>query len=189
MNEKKETSVAVAGVRSREAPLLSAYAVKVSRGFTLVELMTVVAIVGILGSIAIPSYHQYIIRTRVIEALLASGSPRYLVFDVAQSGRSTPAGYAATFTPPPATTNVASVAVNPVNGVITVTTTVRAGSGSIVLSPYTGTNTGLPNATAPFVPPAGAMKWQCMSAGATSIVVGIAPGTLPSRYTPPECRT
>ena len=150
--------------------------------------MIVVSIIGILVSLAIPTYHQYSIRTRVVEGLVASTTAKNAVLEIAQSGRTTAAGYLTAFTAPTATTNVASVAIDPATGVITFVTTVRAGAGSIVLSPYTGINTGLPNATLAFTPPAGQIKWQCMSLGSTSIVTGVAPGTLPSRYAPPECR-
>ncbi len=59
---------------------------------------------------------------------------------------------------------------------------------TLALSPYIGTGTGLPNATAAFAPPGDVIKWQCMAAGATTIVAGISRGTLPASYTPADCR-
>ena len=43
--------------------------VKVSRAFSLIELMIVIAIIGILAAIAVPAYNSYVVRARVVEAL------------------------------------------------------------------------------------------------------------------------
>jgi type IV pilus assembly protein PilA len=162
--------------------------VEPQRGFTLIELMMVVAIIGILASVALPAYSQYAVRTRVTEGLVSAGTAKTRVAEILQSGQATPAGYTATFVAPAATANVASVAINPVTGVITMMTTAQAGGGSVVLSPYTGAGTGLPNPTVTFPPPIGQVNWQCMAAGTPSLVAGVSPGTLPRRLAPPECR-
>lgn len=167
---------------------VSMTAFKAQTGFTLIELMMVVAIIGILASVAIPMLGQYTIRTRVTEGLVSAGTARTRVAEILQSGHATPAGYAAAFVAPAPTANVASVAINPLTGVVTMMTTSQAGGGSVVLSPYTGANTGLPNPTVPFPPPVGQVNWQCMAAGTPSVVVGVLPGTLPRRFAPPECR-
>lgn len=158
-------------------------------GFTLIEVMMVVAIIGILASIAVPSYLEYVIRARVSEGLALTSAAKLHVTEVASSGRGSAAGYAAHFVSPATTQNTTSIAIAPITGVITVTTTARAGGGTIVLSPYFGVNTVLPNATAAtFPPPASQVNWQCMAAGATSIVAGRPTGSLSRRFTPPDCR-
>ncbi|MEP3561965.1 MAG: prepilin-type N-terminal cleavage/methylation domain-containing protein [Marinobacter sp.] len=54
---------------------------KASKGFTLIELMIVVAIIGILATFAIPSYHSYAIRAKLTEPLQAIASAKPAVFD------------------------------------------------------------------------------------------------------------
>lgn len=60
------------------------------RGFTLIELMIVVAIIGIIASIAMPNFRSYAIRTKVSEAMLAMTHCRTLISEVYQSAESPP---------------------------------------------------------------------------------------------------
>jgi type IV pilus assembly protein PilA len=64
---------------------------RAQQGFTLIELMIVVAIIGILAAIALPAYQDYTIRAKMSEVVLAASACRTTVTEVYQTGGTQPA--------------------------------------------------------------------------------------------------
>ncbi|WP_318841027.1 pilin [Noviherbaspirillum aerium] len=113
----------------------------VQKGFTLIELMIVVAIIGILAAVALPAYQDYTIRSRVTEGLTMASSIKNLVAENYQTDPATTA-LCAGFTAPAATTNLASAACATGTGIVTVTMTATAGGAVITMTPTMPTTAG-----------------------------------------------
>jgi len=140
------------------------------KGFTLIELMIVVAIIGILAAIAIPAYQDYIIRARVTEGLNLASAAETTVAENAENGAS---NLTLGWTPPSSTANVSTVAVDGTSGVITVTYTSLARGVSLTMTPSVG---GVAYTTADGVP-SDAITWKCQVVNASD-----------DRYVPSNCR-
>src|SRR5664279_2795664 len=65
---------------------------QIQQGFTLIELMIVVAIIGILAAVALPAYQDYTKRAKVTEVILAASGCRTSITEVFQSATALPAG-------------------------------------------------------------------------------------------------
>ena len=155
------------------------------KGFTLIELMIVVAIIGILAAVALPAYQDYTVRAKVTEGLSLASSAKTAVAENAANG--TP--YASGWTQPTTTKNVSGITIDTAAGFITITYTAAAGGGTLILTPLNGAAAfagGTASSTT--VPSAGSVAWICKANPTTSTLPG-GVGTLNSKYAPASCRT
>ncbi|MBL8308373.1 MAG: pilin [Rubrivivax sp.] len=151
---------------------------RVQQGFTLIELMIVVAIIGILAAVALPAYKEYTVKAKVSEVILAASQCRTAVAEAYQTGGASSPGANGwgCESASQSTKYVASVATN-ADGVITVTSSADTGlpadaqGKTITLTPIDATNAALTYA-------------------ANTTVAGFkcAPGTMPGKYLPGSCK-
>ena len=179
---------------------------QIQKGFTLIELMIVIAIIGILAAIALPAYQDYTVRTRVSEGLVLASAAKQAISEVATAADLTAAATAWNAqsgnlgaTSKYVTSMLFTVPVGPTQGELTITYTngtvgIPAGGGNVlVLAPFIkfGPAAGDIAQFGAFSN-AGTIDWACASitkATATARNMGaITNGTLLARYAPSECK-
>ena len=168
---------------------------KMQKGFTLIELMIVVAIIGILAAIAIPAYQDYTIRAKVTEGLNLADSAKTAVAESFQSGGVTGLTAAAnswnsSFAK---TKYVTNIQVGTGTGIITIsydgTTAIPqlGANNTLVLTPFIS---GTQLASAGTI--SGNIDWACASAAASTASaqsMGSATlGTIFTKYVPTNCK-
>jgi len=139
------------------------------QGFTLIELMIVVAIIGILAAIAIPAYQDYTIRAQVAEGINLVGSAKVAATEFFQDTGNFP------------TTNTMAGLEAAANIRGKYVTQVQIGAGGVIQVTYgNDVNTTIAGAVLSFTPTpnAGSVSWDCNGDAA-----------LPNKYLPNACRT
>ena len=135
----------------------------VQKGFTLIELMIVIAIIGILAAIALPAYQDYTTRSKMSEVIIMTAPAKLAVAETASSlgglanVTATNNGYAF----PGVTKYVSGVSISASGGIVTAVSTVPNATGNIVLTPI---DVG-----------SGQLSWGCA-------------GTMLPKFLPSNCR-
>jgi type IV pilus assembly protein PilA len=140
---------------------------RVQQGFTLIELMIVVAIIGILAAVALPAYRDYTVRAKVSEVVLAASSAKTNIAEQSQTlgGMPTTASASIADQVSPFVSSVSYASTSTASGVITAIASTKeaAISGSTVT--LTGT----------FATATGQVSWVCG-------------GTILAKYMPSSCK-
>jgi type IV pilus assembly protein PilA len=146
-------------------------------GFTLIEVMIVVAIIGVLAAIAIPAYQDYVMRAKIVELVNAAGLCKTSLAEFYQVKGAMPATLAQTQCATAGTVNAAAPAMTQVGRVEVeaaggLRDQLTAGGNGTLFVFKAVCGSGPCNGST-------ITEWQCTNAAGT---------TIPSRYLPPECR-
>lgn len=170
---------------------------KIQKGFTLIELMIVVAIIAILTAIALPAYQDYTVRSKVSELVVNASSPKVLVSEAFSTDSLAGVTAAATSynlrnATEKATKFIADIKIDNGDGHITVTSAgataglpTDAQGKTIVFTPNVQKAPLTAGVTGP-------VDWGCASVtsatATTRLLTGMTLGSMPAKYVPAECR-
>src|SRR6266850_3376200 len=160
-------------------------------GFTLIELMIVVAIIGILAAIATPQYQTYTVRAKVTEGLSLANAAKIAVEEGFTSNdvagvTAAAAAFAATMSATQYVTSVVISTAAPIGRItITYAAPAQIAGSTLLLSPYVGGAALVAGAVGP-------MQWACTSATnitSKAIIAAGAPiGSVAAQYAPVQCQ-